>query len=101
MWKTRIGITKKPPKSPDPGLPPNMDAFFVSPIIYVSSIDAIVAPYSKTVPFSVTEAGLHMFARTTASNHGRDGITRTGGIAAAGQSAGFGNGHGIHAERHR
>ena len=43
-------------------------------IIYVSSIDAIVAPYSKTVPYSVTKAGLHMLARTTASNHGRDGI---------------------------
>ena len=43
-------------------------------IIYLSSIDAIVAPYSKTVPYSVTKAGLHMLARTTASNHGRDGI---------------------------
>ena len=43
-------------------------------IIYLSSIDAIVAPYSKTVPYSVTKAGLHMLAKTTASNHGRDGI---------------------------
>ena len=43
-------------------------------IIYLSSIDAIVAPYSKTVPYSVTKAGLHMLSRTTASNHGRDGI---------------------------
>ena len=43
-------------------------------IIYVSSVDAIVAPYSETVPYSVTKAGLHMLARTTASNHGRDGI---------------------------
>ena len=43
-------------------------------IIYLSSIDAIVAPYSKTVPYSVTKAGLQMLTRTTASNHGRDGI---------------------------
>ena len=43
-------------------------------IIYVSSVDAIVAPYSGTVPYSITKAGLHMLARTTASNHGRDGI---------------------------
>ena len=35
-------------------------------IIYISSIDAIVAPYSKTVPYSVTKAGLHMLTRTTA-----------------------------------
>ena len=43
-------------------------------IIYHSSIDGIAAPYSKSVPYSVTKAGLHMLARTTASNHGRDGI---------------------------
>ena len=42
--------------------------------IYLSSIDAIVAPYSKTVPYSVTKAGLHKLTRTTASNHWRDGI---------------------------
>ena len=43
-------------------------------IIYLSSIDAVAAPYAKTVPYSVTKAGLHMLAKTTASNHGRDGI---------------------------
>lgn len=43
-------------------------------IIYLTSIDGIVAPYSKTVAYSVTKAGQHMLAKTTASNHGRDGI---------------------------
>ena len=43
-------------------------------IIYVSSIDAIAAPYSQTVPYSLTKGALHMLARTTASNHGRQGI---------------------------
>ena len=43
-------------------------------IIYVSSIDAIAAPYSQTVPYSLTKGALHMLAKTTASNHGRQGI---------------------------
>ena len=43
-------------------------------IIYVSSIDGIVAPYSQTVPYSLTKGALHMLTRTTASNHGRQGI---------------------------
>ena len=43
-------------------------------IIYHSSIDAIAAPYNKTVPYSVSKGGLEMLAKTTASNHGRDGI---------------------------
>ena len=43
-------------------------------IIYHSSIDAISAPYNKTVPYSITKGGLEMLAKTTASNHGRDGI---------------------------
>ena len=43
-------------------------------IIYVSSIDAIAAPYSQTVPYSLTKGALHMLTKTTASNHGRQGI---------------------------
>ena len=43
-------------------------------IIYVSSIDGIAAPYSQTVPYSLTKGALHMLAKTTASNHGRQGI---------------------------
>ena len=43
-------------------------------IIYVSSIDGIAAPYSETVPYSLTKGALHMLTRTTASNHGRQGI---------------------------
>ena len=43
-------------------------------IIYVSSIDGIVAPYSQTVPYSLTKGALHMLTKTTASNHGRQGI---------------------------
>ena len=43
-------------------------------IIYVSSIDAIAAPYSETVPYSLTKGALHMLTKTTASNHGRQGI---------------------------
>ena len=43
-------------------------------IIYVSSIDGIAAPYSQTVPYSLTKGALHMLTRTTASNHGRQGI---------------------------
>lgn len=43
-------------------------------IIYLTSIDGIAAPYSKTVAYSVTKAGQHLLAKTTASNHGRDGI---------------------------
>ena len=43
-------------------------------IVYVSSIDAIAAPYSQTVPYSLTKGALHMLTRTTASNHGRQGI---------------------------
>lgn len=43
-------------------------------IIYVSSIDGIAAPYSQTVPYSLTKGALHMLTKTTASNHGRQGI---------------------------
>ena len=43
-------------------------------IVYVSSIDAIAAPYSQTVPYSLTKGALHMLTKTTASNHGRQGI---------------------------
>ena len=43
-------------------------------IIYVSSIDGLVAPYSKSVPYSLTKGALHMLTKTTASNHGREGI---------------------------
>ena len=43
-------------------------------IIYLWLIDAIVASYSKTAPYSVTKVGLYMLARVTASFQGRDGI---------------------------
>ena len=43
-------------------------------IIYVSSIDGIAAPYSQTVPYSLTKGALHMLTKTTASNHGRQAI---------------------------
>ena len=53
---------------------PAMERFGGGSIIYVSSIDGIAAPYSQTVPYSLTKGALHMLTKTTASNHGRQGI---------------------------
>ena len=43
-------------------------------IIFLSSIDGIVAPYSRGGPYSRTKAALQMLAKTTTSDHGRQGI---------------------------
>ena len=43
-------------------------------IINVSSIDGIAAGMNRNTPYGISKGALHMLTKTTASNHGREGI---------------------------